>query len=180
MLHSIFLLIVDTVASILVGVLLLRFWIQFLRVRPPISLNQFISQISNWIVEPLHRILVNTGKYDLASLAAAFLIVLLSVVLEINFFSEFNFKIIVLFILARFFQWIFYSLMSLLIIDVFLSWINPYALFASFIRTLNEPLLRHFRKVIPLIGNIDFSPLVALIFIQIIARLVKLLIFSFL
>ena len=62
MLHSIFTLIVDTVASVLAGVLLLRFWMQVVRVRPPSSLAQFTFQLTDWLVRPLRRVLPGIGN----------------------------------------------------------------------------------------------------------------------
>jgi YggT family protein len=43
---------------------------------------------------------------------------------------------------------------------------------APFIRALNEPMLRPLRRIVPLIGAVDLSPLVALILLQIALRLV--------
>jgi YggT family protein len=45
--------------------------------------------------------------------------------------------------------------------------VNPYAPLAPFIRALNDPLLRPLRRVVPLIGNIDLTPLVALVLLRI-------------
>ena len=57
MLNSILTLIVDTVAAVLGGVLLLRFWMQVVRVRPPAALGQFTFQLTDWLVRPLRRVL---------------------------------------------------------------------------------------------------------------------------
>ncbi|WP_141099417.1 YggT family protein, partial [Pseudomonas nitroreducens] len=69
--------------------------------------------------------------------------------------------------LLRFFEWIFYGFIGLLIIEAIFSWVNPHAPLAPFIRALNDPLLRPLRRIVPLVGNIDLSPLVALILLQI-------------
>jgi YggT family protein len=71
-------LIVDTVAGVLGGVLLLRFWMQVIRVRPPASVAQFTFTLTDWLVRPLRRILPGVGGYDWASLIGAFLVVLLA------------------------------------------------------------------------------------------------------
>ncbi len=178
MLYSIFMLIVDAVASILVGVLLLRFWMQVVRVRPPASVGQFVFQLSDWLVKPLRRVLPGAGGYDWASLLGAFLIVLLSIIAAVGFMSGFDFKPIILLSLVRFFQWICYGFMATLIIQAIFSWVNPQAPLAPFVGALNEPLLRPLRRVIPLIGNIDLSSLAALILLQIAVRLVSTLILS--
>lgn len=178
MLHSIFMLIVDAVASVLAGVLLLRFWMQVVQVRPPTSVGQFMFQLSDWLVKPLRRILPGTGGYDWASLAAAFLVVLLSIIAAVGFVYGFDLQAIILFALIRFFQWILYGFMATLIIEAIFSWVNPHAPLAPFVGALNEPLLRPLRRVIPLIGNVDLSPLAALILLQIAVRLVSTVILS--
>ena len=71
-------LIVDTAASVVGGVLLLRFWMQAIRVRPPMSIAQFIFTLTDWLVRPLRRLLPGVGGYDWASLIGAFLIVLVA------------------------------------------------------------------------------------------------------
>lgn len=172
MLSSIFMLIVDAVASILTGVLLLRFWMQVVRVRPPASVGQFVFQLSDWLVKPLRRILPGTGGYDWASLIGAFLVILLSVSAVGGLEYGFDVQLIVLMSLGRFFHWILYGFMATLIIEAIFSWVNPYAPLAPFVRALNDPLLRPLRKVIPLVGNVDLSPLAALILLQIAIRLV--------
>ena len=95
MLHSIFMLIVDTAASVLAGVLLLRFWMQVVQVRPPASVGQFVFQLSDWLVKPLRRVLPGVGGYDWASLVGAFLVVLLSIVAAIGFGNGFAFQPII-------------------------------------------------------------------------------------
>ncbi|NYS36479.1 YggT family protein, partial [Streptococcus danieliae] len=47
---------------------------------------------------------------------------------------------------------------------------------APFVRALNEPLLRPIRKVVPLVGSLDLSLLVALILLQIAQVLVGMII----
>jgi YggT family protein len=56
--------------------------------------------------------------------------------------------------------------------------VNPNAPLAPFVRALNEPLLRPLRRIIPLIGNIDLSPLAALILLRVVHQLVIYLIMS--
>lgn len=173
MLQSIVTLIVDTVAGLLAVVLLLRFWMQVVRVRPPMSVAHFIFKLSDWLVKPLRRVLPGVGGYDWASLLAAFLIALLSVLVTMLLFFPLSVQLVLLLALLRFVQWIFYGLMGLIIIEVIFSWVNPNAPLAPFIGALTEPILRPLRRVLPLIGNIDLSPLVALLLLQIGLRLVS-------
>lgn len=170
---SIVTLIVDTIASVLGGVLLLRFWMQATRVRPPSSVAQFTFQLSDWLVRPLRRLVPGVGGYDWASLIGAFLIVLLANSLWL--IAGYPFQIILLMALQRFLQWILYGFMALLVIEAIFSWVNPHAPLAPFVRALNEPLLRPLRRVVPLIGSLDLSLMVALILLQIAQQLVSMM-----
>ena len=178
MLYSIFILIVDVVASMLAGVLLLRFWMQVVRVRPPMSLGQFVFQISDWLVKPMRKVLPGIGGYDWASLIGAFLVVVLSIVASVGVTTGFVPEFIFWMALLRFLSWILYGFIALLIVEAVFSWVNPHAPLAPFVRALNEPLLSPLRRVVPLIGNVDLSPLVALILLQIVQKLLSALIFS--
>jgi len=170
---SIVTLIVDTVAGLLGAVLLLRFWMQAIRVRPPASVAQFTFQLSDWLVRPLRRIIPGVGGYDWASLVGAFVIVLLAT--SIWFIAGLPFQTILLMAFQRFLQWIIYGFMFLLVIEAIFSWINPQAPLALFVRALNEPFLRPLRRVVPLIGGLDLSVLVALILLQVAQLLVAML-----
>lgn len=173
MLQSIVTLIVETVAGLLAVVLLLRFWMQAVRVRPPMQVAHFTFQLSDWLVKPLRRIVPGVGGYDWASLLGALLVALLSVVITTWLFFPLPVQLILLLALLRFVQWIFYGFMGLIIVEVIFSWVNPHAPLAPFIGALTEPLLRPLRRVLPLIGNIDLSPLVAMVLLQIVLRVIS-------
>jgi YggT family protein len=168
-------LIVDTVAGVIGGVLLLRFWMQVTRVRPPASIAQFTFTLTDWLVRPLRRILPGVGGYDWASLIGAFLIVLLAS--SVMLLAGLSGQGVVLYALFRFLNWIIYGFMGLLIIEVIFSWINPHAPLAPFVHALNDPLLRPLRRMIPAVGGLDLSVLVALILLQIIQYLLRQAIF---
>ena len=153
--------------------MLLRFWMQAIRVRPPQPVAQFTFQLSDWLVRPLRRVVPGVGGYDWASLLGAFLIVL--VAKSVYFFIGLPFQVILLLALQSFLQWILYGFMALLIIEAVFSWINPQAPLAPFVRALNEPLLRPLRKVVPLVGGLDLTVLVALILLQVALMLVGML-----
>jgi YggT family protein len=170
---SIIQLIVDTVASVLGGVLLLRFWMQAIRVRPPAPVAQFTFTISDWLVRPLRRLVPGVGGYDWASLIGAFLVVLLAS--SVLFIGGAAVDQVLLLALYRLLSWILWGFIALLIVEAIFSWINPQAPLAPFVRALNDPLLRPLRRVVPLLGGLDLSLLVALILLQIAQMVLKML-----
>lgn len=179
MLDSIFMLIVDTVAITLAGALLLRFWMQAVRVRPPIQIAQFVYQLTDWLVRPLRRVLSGASGYDWASLLGAFIVALIDKAIEIWLRGVFVVSFLFLLTLMKVIHWALYGLTGLILIEVIFSWGNPQAPLALFVRVLNEPIMRPLRRVVPLIGSIDLSPLVALILLRIMIQLVAITITSF-
>lgn len=172
MLYSIVILIVDTVASVLAGVLLLRFWMQVVRVRPLASLAQFVFQLTDWLVRPLRRVLPGVAGYDWASMAGAFLVALLATLIEVSLRGQMYAQAIIYLTMLRLVTWVFYGLTGLLLLGAVFSWINPHAPMAPFIQALNEPILRPIRRIVPMIGNIDLSPLVGFLLLRIALQLV--------
>jgi YggT family protein len=64
------------------------------------------------------------------------------------------------------FQLALYVVMGALILQAILSWVNPYSPIAPLLNSVTRPFLRPFQKVIPLIANVDLSPLAALLVCQ--------------
>jgi len=165
-------LVLDTVAGLFAGVLLLRFWIQIVRVRPPQQVAQFTFQLSDWIVKPMRKFIPGTGGFDWASLIGAYLIALVCSVIKV--WLTLDALPPTLFILAVFIllQWIIYGFTALLILEVIFSWVNPQAPLAPFVQALNAPLLRPIRQIVPLLGGLDISPMVLFILLQVASKLV--------
>jgi YggT family protein len=126
----------------------------------------------------MRRLLPGVGGYDWASLIGAALIAVICILLELGVRSALSASLIFSLSALLFFQWVFYGLIALLIIEAIFSWVNPNAPLAPFVRALNEPLLRPLRRIIPLIGSIDLSPLAALILLRVVHQLVIYLIMS--
>ena len=173
LLNSIVALIVDTVASILGGAMLLRFWTQAIRVRAPNSLAHFTSRLTDWLVLPLRRIIPGVGGHDWASLCGALFVALLAVGIFLGMAGMLSAPNLLVLALVRVANWALYGFMALILISAIFSWVNPQAPLAPFIQTLSDPLMRPLRRVIPLIGSVDLSPLVALLLLQILLTVVN-------
>ena len=167
MLQDILNLIINTVAGMLGGLLLLRFWMQAIRIRPPNSIGNFTFILTDWLVLPLRRLIPGIGGYDWASLLAASLVAILASLATTWYFPQLSAQLVLVVSLLRLIEWIIYGFIAFILVEVILSWVNPHAPMAPFVRALNDPLLRPLRRIIPLIGGIDLSSLVALLLLQI-------------
>lgn len=175
MLTRAFLFLLDSVASFLCGVLLLRFFMQAFRVSFANPLGTFVVQLTNWLVAPLRRFLPSAWGFDIASLLPAYLLQVLLLVALIGlrgglYLSEpgllfgFVFGQALLAILRL----SVYLMIGALVIQAVLSWVNPYSPLAAPVNQFTRPLLSPLQRVIPPLGMVDLSPLVAILLLQLI------------
>lgn len=73
------------------------------------------------------------------------------------------------------------TLMVLLILTyvVISYFMSPYHTFRMWVDRLVEPMLRPIRKVVPLVGMIDISPIILLLLVQFIGYILKQILVAF-
>lgn len=158
---------IQTIAGLLAVVLLLRFWMQAIRIRPPVQVSQFTYQLSDWLVKPLRRLVPGVAGYDWASLIGALLVALLATLLEGLLRGMLLPQVLFVIGIVRLLEWIIYGWIGLLIASVIFSWVNPNAPLAPFLFALSNPILRPIRRFLPPFGGVDLSPIVAFLVLQI-------------
>ncbi|WP_338010382.1 YggT family protein [Candidatus Symbiobacter mobilis] len=174
MLFQIVSLLLDVVVGVLSGACLLRMYAQWLRV--PLSarsgnpLGGLLVSLTNWIVLPLRRVLPPMGPIDIASLLAAFALQCVEYALLWALAGGAT-EVWVILLLALFglLRTAIALLTGIVILYALLSWFPANPALSDFVERLVSPLLAPLRKVIPLAGGIDLSPLIVLVLLQIAA-----------
>lgn len=172
MFNEIVRLIVDFAGTLLAGACLLRAWMQYQRLNVHNPLGQFVMTLTDWLVRPLRRVIPGYRGFDWASIAAAFLVGLVAVLLlvAVGMASGAGFPsigFIAGLTLVWLIKWAIYLAQALVLIGAVLSWINPYSPVLPVVDALTGPMLRPIRRVVPMIGRFDLSPLVFLLAMQI-------------
>lgn len=175
MLNNVLLLIIDTVFSLITLVLLARFFMQWQRVSFRNQIGQFVVTATDWVVRPLRRLVPGLFGLDMASLLPAWLFQTALVLIELALrgvplggsaagimFGVFGLGLLELL------RMMVYLVFGVVLISAVLSWVSPHAPAASVINALAAPFLRPFRRVVPTIANVDLSPLVLLLVLQIV------------
>ena len=168
MLTTILLIILSAVYWLLAPAALLRFYMQLRSISFRGALGQYVRAFTDWIVLPLRRIFKGTG-YDWASLITAFLFELVYVFLERA--ASFNFGYVtspsglVAWVIIAVFGIAITALilmMAALFIYVIISFLVPQDQNLVLVQMgqMVNPWLRPIRRFVPLIGNIDLSPMV--------------------
>lgn len=170
MIAEIFRFLIDTLGTFFGAVLLLRAYLQFVRVHPRNPLSQFVMALTDWLVVPLRRAIPGAGGVDWASLIAAFLcalvLVLLLYLLHGSALSSFPPALIGVAFLWLV-KWAVYLIMWITLLQAVISWVNPHAPIAPVLNQVTAPFLAPIRRILPLIGNVDLSPLVLFLLAQV-------------
>ncbi|MCS6993704.1 MAG: YggT family protein [Anaerolineales bacterium] len=81
-------------------------------------------------------------------------------------------------ILAEAIRWFSQVIVILVLAHIILSYfLSPYHPIRAFVDRLVEPLLAPIRRVVPLVGMLDFSPMILIILVQLIAQVLVSLLF---
>ena len=170
-----FIFLIDTLFSIYIAIMLLRFILQQVGADFYNPISQFIVKATQPLVVVARRFIPSIKKIDTATLVLALTLIALKLVLLL---SIAGYPINGLQLLVRGLH----DLVSLtfdifivaLFIQAILSWINPdpYNSISNLLRSLTAPVLRPIQKHIPAIGGIDLSTLIALIGLMFLKRLV--------
>jgi YggT family protein len=174
MLYQIVSLVLEVAAGLLTGTCLLRLYLQHQRI--PLSarsgnpLGRFIFALTDWLVLPLRRVIPAVGRWDLASLVGAFLIQLAQF-LVLWGLSGGGASIVSVVVLAAFgiVRAAISGLTAIVIVYAILSWVQTQSMLSDLLDRLVTPLLAPIRRVVPLVGGVDLSPLVLLVLLQIAA-----------
>ncbi|MFA7666159.1 MAG: YggT family protein [Burkholderiaceae bacterium] len=166
--HQAIWLLVETLSSLLATACLLRAYMNRIGLGARNPIGQFILAITDWLVQPIRRLLPARGRIDWASIAAGFIIALLLALLFLVLFAGGRMSPVAVVLLAVFWliKWSLWLLMALVIIQAVLSWVNPHAPIAPAIAALTHPFLAPIRRIVPLIGGVDLSPLVLILLVQ--------------
>lgn len=166
MLYQIISFLLDVAVGLLGGACLLRLYMQWQRVPFGNPVGRFVFALTDWLVLPLRRVLPPVGRLDTASLVGAFLLELVQYALLwlLGVGTLAMLPVLAIFGLARL---VISGLTGLVIVYAVLSWVQSDSPLVDIIGRLCAPLLRPFRRVIPLVGGIDLSPLALLVVLQI-------------
>jgi YggT family protein len=169
---------VETVVGLFSLALLLRFYLQVVRApyRNPVS--QFLCALTDFAVIRARRVVPGLWGVDLASLVLAWLceVLLLFAVLALRGMdagSTTGTVIVAIVVLAavKIVKMSIYILMVAVIVQAILSWVNPYSPIGPLLNSLTQPFLRPLQKRVPMVANVDLSPLVLIIALQLILML---------
>lgn len=163
--------IINTLGSIYLLIVVLRFLLQLVRADYYNPVSKMIVKATNPLLVPMRKIIPGFWGVDFACLVLALAIkmILLQIIILLLGYGLQNPLLLL--------PWAFLGIIKLiattyfwgLIIIVIASWVAPYSHNPglNLVRQLIEPTMAPLRKVLPAMGGLDFSPMIALMLLHI-------------
>ncbi|MGE8322310.1 MAG: YggT family protein [Pseudomonas sp.] len=168
--------VVQTLVSLYLVIVLLRFVLQLVKANFYNPLCQFAVRATQPLLKPIRRVIPSIGGLDTSSLLLAVLLqaLLMAFVLMVTYgtFGD----------VLHLLMWAIIGITSLflkifwvaMIVMVIVSWVAPnsHNPAAELAYQISEPVLAPFRRLVPNLGGMDISPIFAFLAIQVIQSFV--------
>ncbi|MEW6253727.1 MAG: YggT family protein [Planctomycetota bacterium] len=166
---------VQTIGNLFVIAVLLRFMMQLFRVPFRNPFAQFIVALTDFAVKPLRRVVPGLFGLDLACLVLA-LGVEFVVVVAAYWLDGFPFAlaggrvwpVMLGLAMVRLLTLTVYLVIGITLVRAVLSWVNSNSPLMPVVYELSEPFLRPLRRVVPMVANVDLTPLVLFVLCQLV------------
>ncbi|MDT8428706.1 MAG: YggT family protein [Pseudomonadales bacterium] len=175
-LASVGVLLINTLGSLLLLAVLLRFLLQLAKADFYNPITQAIVQITDPGVRLFRRLIPGFRGIDFSSLILALLLQMIATSLLILFsgFALPGAGLIITWSATGLLSFILNIYFWAIIISIVASFIAPYSAHPalSLTRQLTEPVMAPFRRLLPAMGGLDFSPILVFLSIQIIRTVI--------
>jgi len=165
----------NTVFTLFGAALLVRAWMQYVRVPPYNPVTHAIQQVTNWLVLPLRHVIPGVRGIDWASVVAA-LIASIAYVLLMVWVAGVDplglLPTLLIVALLTLVKWALNLLIWLTILMALLSWLNPRSAAMPVLFQLTAPFLNPLRRILPNLGGLDLSPILLFVIVQVLLMVV--------
>ena len=163
----------NTIFNMLTLLFLLRFFLQLFKAPFNNPLTYMVVSLTDFAVKPARRIISSWGKIDLSTLLLALVTQLLLQLLllwlrdlPISLVGNAIWTSLIGMSLLGVFRTALDVFFYAILLQVILSWVKPQSPISGALNSLTKPILAPIQRILPTASGMDFSPVVALILIQ--------------
>ena len=168
--------IIQTLGSLYLLIVLMRFILQLVRANFYNPLCQFVVKATQPLLKPLRRIIPSVFGLDMSSLVLAIIVqmILMALTLLLAYGTTGDPLHLLIWsiigVTALFLKIFFFAL----IVSVILSWVAPasHNPGAELVNQITEPMLAPLRRILPNLGGLDISPILAFMVLKLLDMLV--------
>ena len=167
---------VEAIFTLYIGAVVIRLLLGFARADFYNPLTQFLVKVTNPVLVPMRRFIPSIGKIDTSAVLLAYglTVIKLSLVFLIHR-GAIMFPETLGIAVGELIKTIIWIYIIALILQAIISWIgsaqgNPVS---PLVHSLTNPIVRPIRKVVPMIGMMDLSPMVAILGLNVLLIIVN-------
>lgn len=166
-------LVLESVFGLFILAALVRFYAQVFRAPFRNPIGEFVMALTDFMVKPLRRVVpalmgLDTASMLVAAIGELVLVLILSALAGVESFSAKGFWSAAMALsMVRLLKYSLYLLVAVVVVDALLSIFSPFHPLRSFFSALTKPFLQPLRRIIPLVGNVDLSPWLLLLIVQV-------------
>lgn len=172
-----FIFLISTLFNLYMGAVLLRVILQWVRADFYNPISQLVWKVTQPVLAPLKNVLPRYRQLDLAACLLLLVLAMLYIQIIASLWSVRVGPLLMVWWAALKIAGLALSLYTASIaIYAILSWFGPGFSnpAANILYSINEPLLRPIRRVLPSMSGLDLSPLVAILLLQVLGMLLPL------
>ncbi len=167
---------IEALFSLYIGAVIIRLLLGFARADFHNPLSQFLVKVTNPVLVPMRRFIPSIGKIDTSAIVLAYVLTLVKIsLLFLLVTGGLHFPVSLFTALGDLITSIIWVYIIALILQAVMSWVgsthgNPVA---PLVNSLTAPIVKPIRKVVPLVGAMDLSPMVAILGLNVLLILVR-------
>ena len=166
--------VLETVFGLYILIVMLRFLLQLVRADFYNPLSQFIVKATQPPLRPLRRVIPGLAGVDLSTVVLMLALQMLELWLVLMVLGrDAALAGLVVLSVARLLELAIYVFMFSIIALVILSWVQPQSYNPVFgvLNSLSAPVMRPARRLMPPMGGLDLSPILAFLVLGVLLRL---------
>jgi YggT family protein len=166
---------VETLFNLYLMVVILRLWLQAVQADFYNPLSQFVVKATHPIVGPLRRVIPSIGRFDTATFVLAVAVAGLKIVsLALLLGGALNPVGVIIVAVISVVKETLSLMFWVLLLRAILSWVSQGRSPIDYVlNQLTEPFLAPIRRILPPLGGLDLSVLVAIIVLQFLQILIQ-------
>lgn len=167
---------ISTLFNLYLMVVILRLWLQMVRADYYNPFSQFVIKATHPLVGPMRRVIPSFGRFDTATFVLALIVATAKIaVMSLVFGGGLGNPIAIIIVaLADVVKETLSLMFWILILRAILSWVSQGQSPIEYVMyQLTEPMLAPIRRVIPPMGGLDLSVLIAIIALQFLQLLLQ-------
>jgi len=165
--NSALLFLISTLFDLYLCILIIRLILVWARTDYYHPFTKFIVTLTQFLVNPLRRILPNIGRFETASFVLIFVLEILKFLLiSLLSIGTPNFIGLPILAVADMIKLVLNTFFYAILLQVILSWVQPFSPLNSILNRVTSPIMYPIQRVVPPVAGIDISPIPALILLQ--------------